>query len=131
MTKNRAIPPATDKKYWLTPEPPAGTCYLGDVASVLRSKNSGPYELTMDVMFPTLEMCQRVKETGRLSKEAVAKLYNVPESDVIASLFFDQAQAFKATIARPTVSGGFAENDTHGSQQHIPLMYLSLPFGRD
>ncbi|KAJ9136538.1 CAIB/BAIF family enzyme [Coniochaeta hoffmannii] len=110
-TKIKTLQPP--RNYWLTPEPAAGTCYLADVASVLRSKNSGPYELTFDVMFPNQEIYDRVKK------------------DVIASLFFDQAMAYKATIARPAVSGGFGEIDTHGSQQHIPLMYLTLPFGRD
>ena len=39
------------KTSFLTPEPVAGTCYLGDVASIIRSKNAGPYELTFDGMF--------------------------------------------------------------------------------
>ncbi|KAH8890618.1 hypothetical protein GQ53DRAFT_650288 [Thozetella sp. PMI_491] len=122
---------AQPKKYWLTPAPAEGTCYLADVASVLRSKNSGPYELTFDVMFPNQETYKKVKETGLLTRETVSKLYSVPDKEVIASLFFDQAMAYKATIARPSVSGGFGETDTHGSQQHIPLMYLLLPFGRE
>lgn len=121
----------SSRKYWLTPEPEAGTCYLADVASVLRSKNSGPYELTFDVMFPTREVYDKVKNTGLLTSATVCKLYSVEEKDVVASLYFDQALAYKATIARPAVSGGFAETDTHGSQQHVPLMYLKLPFARE
>ncbi|KIX00717.1 uncharacterized protein Z518_09782 [Rhinocladiella mackenziei CBS 650.93] len=119
------------QKYYLKPEPAEGTCYLADVASVLRSKNSGPYELTLDVMFPDHEIYEKVKKAGILERETVSKLYKVAENDVLASLFFDQAMAYKATIKRPSVSGGFAETDTHGSQQHIPLMYLTLPWGRD
>lgn len=122
--------PETAKKYWLKPDPPQGTCYLGDVASVLRSKNSGPYELTFDVMFADKEVYDKVKASGKLTRETVASLYSVPDEHVTASLFFDQAMAYKATIARPAVSGGFGETDTHGSQQHIPLLYLSMPWGR-
>jgi hypothetical protein len=55
----------------------------------------------------------------------------VQKTDVVASLYFDQALAYKATIVRPAMSGGFGETDTHGSQQHVPLMYLKLPFGRE
>lgn len=120
----------SSKKFWLTPEPAEGTCYLADVASVLRSKNSGPYELTFDVMFPNTEVYDKVKNTGILTPETICKLYSVSEKEVLASLFFDQAMAYKATIKRPAISGGFGETDTHGSQQHIPLMYLKLPFGR-
>ncbi len=121
----------SSKKYWLTPEPTEGTCYLGDVASVLRSKNSGPYELTFDVMFANKENYDKVKKSGRLTRDTVAALYSVPDGQVAASLFFDPAMAYKATIARPAVSGGFGETDTHGSQQHIPLLYLTMPWGRD
>lgn len=118
------------KNYYLTPEPAEGTCYLADVASVIRSKNSGPYELTFDVMFADQETYQKVKDTGLLTRQTISKLYNVPDNEVIACLFWDQAMAFKATIKRPQVSGGFGETDTHGSQQHVPLLYLMLPFGR-
>jgi hypothetical protein len=121
---------ASSKKYWLLPEPAPNTCYLADIASIVRSKNAGPYELTFDVMFPNDEVYQKVKDLNLLTADTIAKLYKIPVERVIASVFFDQARAYKATIIRPAVSGGFAETDTHGSQQHIPLMYLSLPFGR-
>ena len=127
----KAVNPLSGKKYWLSPEPASGTCFLGDIASVLRSKNSGPYELTMDVMFATPEIYNKVKESGLLNREKISQLYSVKDEDVVASLFFDQALAYKATIARPAISGGFGETDTHGSQQHIPLLFLSLPWDRE
>jgi hypothetical protein len=118
------------KKYYLHPAPPAGTCYLGDVASILRSKIAGPYEITFDVMFPDDETYEKVKQSGRLTGAAVAKLYGIDERDVIAALWFAPARAFKATFPRFRASAGFDETDTHGSQQHAPLLYLSLPWGR-
>jgi len=123
---------ATDapKKYYLTPEPKEGTCYLADIASVVRSKNAGPYELTFDVMFEDQETYKKVKEAEILTRETIARLYRVADEDVIASLYWDPAMAYKATIKRPWVSGGYGETDTHGSQQHAPLLYLVLPFGR-
>ncbi|KAJ9638742.1 hypothetical protein H2204_004218 [Knufia peltigerae] len=119
------------KKYYLLPEPAQGTCYLGDVASVLRSKIAGPYEVTFDIMFPDDETYNKVKNSNLLSGPTVAKLYNIPESDVIAALWWDPARAFKATIPRYRASAGFEETDTHGSQQHAPLLYLTLPWGRE
>ena len=38
---------------------------LQDIASVIRSKNSGPYELTFDVIFKEFEMYQKVKEANQ------------------------------------------------------------------
>ncbi|KIW33929.1 uncharacterized protein PV07_00743 [Cladophialophora immunda] len=119
------------KTYYLKPAPSAGTCYLGDIASVVRSKIAGPYEVTFDIMFKEEEVYQRVKKANVLSGAAVAKLYNIPESDVVAALWWDPARAFKATIPRYRASAGFEETDTHGSQQHAPLLFLTLPWGRE
>ncbi|KAF2093500.1 hypothetical protein NA57DRAFT_61615 [Rhizodiscina lignyota] len=115
---------------WLKPDPPAGQCYLGDIADVVRSKNAGPFELTIDVMFNDEELYQRVKKTGVLSLETAKKLYHIGDDDVLACLFWDQARAFKTTIKRPIPSGSFGETDVHGSQQHIPLLYTLLPIPR-
>lgn len=81
-------------------------------------------------MFGDQETYEKVKQTGIFTRETIARLYQIADKDVVASLFWDQAMAYKATIVRPMVSGGFAETDTHGSQQHVPLLYLVLPFGR-
>ncbi|KAF2168654.1 hypothetical protein M409DRAFT_21397 [Zasmidium cellare ATCC 36951] len=118
-------------KYPLKPSPPPNTCYLGDIASVVRSKNASPYELTFDVMFSDPTVYERVKATGILSEETIMKLYGISKKDVVATLYWDPAMAFKATIKRAVVSGGFAESDTHGSQQHVPLLFLRLPWGRE
>ncbi|OAL33784.1 hypothetical protein AYO20_06960 [Fonsecaea nubica] len=123
--------PGQPRKYYLQPAPATGTCYLGDIASVVRSKIAGPYEVTFDIMFREEEVYQRVKNANVLSGAAVAKLYNIPETDVVAALWWDPARAFKATIPRYRASAGFEETDTHGSQQHAPLLFLTLPWGRE
>jgi Domain of unknown function (DUF4387) len=117
--------------YHLEPEPEKGTCYLGDIASVIRSKNSGPYELTFDIMFSNQEIYQKVKSAGVLKKEIFSQLYNIRPDHVIASMYWDAAMAYKATIVRPAVSGGYGETDTHGSQQHVPLEFIVFPFPRE
>ncbi|KAH8890709.1 hypothetical protein GQ53DRAFT_782384 [Thozetella sp. PMI_491] len=116
--------------YYLQAEPEPGTCYLADVTSVVRSKNSGPYELTLDVMFGDNDTYEAFKSSNLLNKATIAKLYSIPEKEVLVSMYWDQAMAYKATIVRPLISGGFAETDTHGSQQHAPLLYLKVPLPR-
>ncbi|OQU99618.1 hypothetical protein CLAIMM_05228 [Cladophialophora immunda] len=115
----------------LNKEPPPGHTFLADLATYVRSKNAGPYELTFDVIFSDAKTKDRVKATGVLTRATVARLYGIKEDDVIASLWWDQALAFKATIKRPRVGGGFWERDSHGSQQHIPLMELPVPVSLD
>lgn len=95
---------------------------LQDIASVIRSKNSGPYELTFDVIFKEFDMYQRVKEAKSINEKNFALLYNIPESDIISLVYFDPAKAVKVTIVRPIPSGSLGETDVYGAQQHAPLM---------
>lgn len=81
-------------------------------------------------MFTERDTYERVKKANVLTKSTIAQLYNIPEGDVDVSMWWDQAMAFKATIPRYRSSGGFGETDTHGSQQHAPLLYLTFPWGR-
>ncbi|KAF1953183.1 hypothetical protein CC80DRAFT_420605 [Byssothecium circinans] len=105
---------------------------LGELASVLRSKNSGPFELTFDVMFGSEEQYRLVKGAGFLNAATIAKLWNITEEEVVWSGFFDQALAWKATIPRlfrgkVQANGGFMESDVHGSQKYLGLFDLPLP----
>ncbi|CAJ2503502.1 Uu.00g108960.m01.CDS01 [Anthostomella pinea] len=105
---------------------------IGEVARIVRSKNAGPYEITFDIMFSSPEVFRTVKESGFLCQKTVASALGVPETDIVWSGFFDPALAFKATIPRVRAGrrvpgGSFMENDVHGSQQYLPLMYLKLP----
>jgi len=95
---------------------------LIDVASVIRSKNSGPYELTFDVIFKDFDMYNKVKAAKAINEKGFAELYNIPESDIIALVYFDPAKAVKITIVRPIPSGALGETDVYGAQQHSPLM---------
>ena len=95
---------------------------LRDVASVIRSKNSGPYELTFDVIFKDFEMYNKVKAANAINEPAFATLYNIPESDIIKLVYFDPAKAVKITIVRPIPSGALGETDVYGAQQHSPLL---------
>lgn len=95
---------------------------LTDIASVIRSKNSGPYELTFDVIFKDFEMYERVKAAQIFNSEMFAALYGIPQTDVIDVVHFDPAKAIKTTIVRPIPSGALGETDVYGAQQHAPLM---------
>ncbi len=95
---------------------------LTDVSSVIRSKNSGPYELTFDVIFKEFEMYNKVKAANIFNEAMFAKLYHIPQSDIISLVYFDPAKAVKITIVRPIPSGALGETDVYGAQQHAPLM---------
>ena len=100
---------------------------LRDLARVVRSKNSGPFELTFDVMFATRETFERVRDSGAVTVSSLSMLYGVSEDQVTNFQFFEPALAFKLTLKRPRPQGAIGETDTFGAQQHAPLLDLQIP----
>jgi len=99
---------------------------LTDIASVIRSKNSGPYELTLDIIFNEYEDFERVKKSGLINEALICSLYNVTPDQIIGIIAFAPAKAIKATIKRPLCSGNLGETDVYGAQQHAPLLGLEF-----
>jgi len=106
-----------------------GAARLYDLAKVLRSKNAGPFELTLDILFDDEEKYQIVKNSGVIDRDLVSRLYKIPPEDVYHVVFFDAALGIKITIKRPTDSGGIGDTDVYGAQQHAPLIDVSIPLG--
>ncbi|MCU6711611.1 DUF4387 domain-containing protein [Paenibacillus sp. J5C_2022] len=99
---------------------------LAQLAKVLRSKNSGPFELTMDVLFDNEESYYKVKRSGVISKDTICRIYQIKEEQIHHLVFFDQALGFKVTISRDVSSGTVGDRDVYGAQQHAPLMTLDI-----
>lgn len=93
---------------------------------MIRSKNSGPYELTFDVIFKDFDSYEQVKAKGIFNNKMFCELYQIPESHIINIVHFDPAKAIKTTIVRPIPSGALGETDVYGAQQHAPLMHLEF-----
>lgn len=102
---------------------------LRDIAGVIRSKNAGPYELTLDIMFNDFDLYQKVKEAGVINKDFVSRLYGISPDKIIDIINFDPAGAIKITMIRPLVSGDVGDTDIYGAQQHAPLLdaVLNIP----
>lgn len=99
---------------------------LAELASLVRSKNAGPFVLTFDVLFDKAANYERVKRSGVLSARMFAGLYDVSENEV---RFFtcDNALGFKFSIPRPRFQGDIGDADQHGGQQNVPLMNVDIP----
>jgi hypothetical protein len=100
---------------------------LTDFAKVIRSKNSGPFELTFDVMFDAELPYRQVKDSRAINADAMAKVFAIPFGHVLVCTAFDAARAFKITIKRPISSGDLEDRDVYGCQQHLPLTTLRIP----
>ncbi|PLB53500.1 beta-N-acetylglucosaminidase [Aspergillus steynii IBT 23096] len=106
---------------------PQGECQMLEIAKIIRSKNSGPFELTFDIMFDTREAYERVKDADILTSERIMGLYHLQPKDIITNMFFEPALAWKCTIRRPWQQGTVGERDTLGTQQHGPLLTITVP----
>lgn len=99
---------------------------LKDIANVIRSKNAGPFELTLDVLLKDEDMFEKLKAANVINKATIARLYQIPEEDVLSIVYFPNAKAIKATIVRPLSSGALGERDVYGAQQHAPLVNFTF-----
>jgi hypothetical protein len=100
---------------------------LRELARIIRSKNAGPFELTLDVMFDDPDRYESFKRSGALNAVTIRKLYGLATDERVDTYFVDAALAFKATFARPISSGSCGDTDVFGSQQHAPLLDLPVP----
>ncbi|MCR4408710.1 MAG: DUF4387 domain-containing protein [Candidatus Saccharicenans sp.] len=96
------------------------------VARVIRSKNSGPFELTLDIMFKERRYFDLFREKNIITARKIARLYRIPESDVLKIVYFEPSQAIKVTIKRKIPSGAPGDSDIYGAQQHVPLFDLEF-----
>ncbi len=89
---------------------------LYDVAGVIRSKNAGPFTLTLDIFFQTDNALNQVLSTPSFCKENIASLYHVSPEEVRIYPKPD-IRVIKVTLPRP--DSGIP--DVYGAQQHFPL----------
>ena len=99
---------------------------LGELAGLIRSKNAGPFELTFDIMFDDPAAFERVRRSGALTRELIARIYRLPVEQVRFFVVPD-ALAFKASIPRPRFQSDVLDSDNHGGQQYAPLIGIEIP----
>lgn len=99
---------------------------LWQVTKLIRSKNSGPFELTFDVIFKDRESYEKVRDAGVINTDWFARTYRLTP-EVVSIINYDSANAIKITIPRPFISGDVDDTDVFGGQQHGPLVDIEVP----
>lgn len=99
---------------------------LLDIARVVRSKNSGPYELVLDVMLKDKAWFEALRASGQFSPERLAAAYGVPREEIRRIVWFEPANAVKVVMPRRIVSGAPGDSDVYGAQQHAPLLKMEF-----
>ena len=98
---------------------------LGEIAKYVRSKNAGPFWVTMDVFFDTDEDFQRVVNASWINAAVIAELYGASE-DHVKIFNLPELKVIKISFPRKTPQGSPNERDMHSGQQYVPLLDLVL-----
>ena len=99
---------------------------LVQLASLIRSKNAGPFWLTIDIMFDNSDYYRRVRDSEAINRAGIARMYRRDPADIIV-VNHDAALAIKVSFPRPQSSGSKLDSDVYGGQQYAPLLELAIP----
>jgi len=101
---------------------------IGDVAELVRSKNAGPFWVTLDVFCDTDEAYETVSAAGVLTPERVAAAYRV-EPEHVRIFRLPNIRVVKVSFPRRVSSGSAHDHDVHAGQQHVPLRDIPIATG--
>lgn len=96
---------------------------LGALVEKVRSKNAGPFWLTIDIFCGNSAAFDRVSKS--LSSERVAAVYGVAP-DVLKRFDIADLNVVKFSLPRPVVQGTRADRDMHGAGWAVLLEELDL-----
>lgn len=99
---------------------------LYDACKVIRSKNSGPFEITLDLLFSDKKIYEKIKKENIITKDLISNIYKINTNMINDIVYFDAANGLKITYARPISSGSCFDRDVYGAQQHAPLMDIEI-----
>ena len=104
----------------------SATTLLGEFAQQVRSKNAGPFWITLDIFLRTEDDYEWLRKAGPITAATISALYLIPIESV--QIFEMPALwAIKISFPRPVTAGSFEDRDQHGGQQYLPLAQLAIP----
>jgi hypothetical protein len=103
------------------------TARLVDLATTIRSKNAGIFNVTFDILFDEWDRYQLVRDANLFTPTTVSALFNVTPEQIVSIVAHDAGQGIKITLRRPRPSGNPGDPDILACQQHAPLYDVLVP----
>jgi hypothetical protein len=91
----------------------------------LRSKNAGPFWITIDFFFNDCETFVQYADSPQLHAAAVAPLLGA-NPDAIKRFPVPELAVLKLSYPRAAPQGGVIERDMHGGQQYARLLDVEV-----
>lgn len=99
---------------------------LADAVDIVRSKNAGPFALTVDLFFRDAELYAAARRSTLLTVPGVATAYGVEPGTVIGVWWDDRIRAAKVSLRRWSSSSDPFCTDLFGAHLHGPLADAEL-----
>lgn len=96
---------------------------VGQVVQKVRSKNAGPFWLTIDIFCGSPQAFAQVCEG--LSTDRVAQVFDVPGSE-LKRFEIPDLNVIKFSLPRPQVQGALDDRDMHGASWAALIAELPL-----
>ncbi len=96
---------------------------LGEIVEKVRSKNAGPFWLTIDIFCGTVPAFAQICEG--LSTERVAAVFAVPP-ETLKRFEIPSLNVVKFSLPRPDIQGAIEDRDMHGASWAALLSEVAL-----
>ena len=98
---------------------------LQQVCRHIRSKNAGPFWVTIDCFFDGAENFGRYHNSAAIGAAAIAEVYGV-DAAMVRHYPVPDLNVLKISYPRRGVQGGIVERDMHSGQQYVRLLGIEL-----
>lgn len=95
------------------------------VCDLVRSKNAGPFWVTIDLFFKSHHEYALYARSPSIDANSIANLYGV-DSAQVQHYLVENLALLKISFPRQTPQGGDDERDLHSGQQFVRLLGLAL-----
>ena len=96
-----------------------------EVCRYVRSKNAGPFWITVDLFFRDHAAFDMFAGSTALQPATISRLFDSPAGSVKRFELPDLA-VLKISYPRRSPQGGALERDMHGGQQYVRLLAMEL-----
>lgn len=97
---------------------------IEETVKYIRSKNAGPFWLTVDAFCHNVEDTRRVTAAFERERDFIAKTYQVKPED-LEIYCLEHIQVAKLSFPRVPIEGSRDELDMHGGQQYVSLLNIA------
>ena|SRR5579872_2455611 len=98
---------------------------VGELADLVRSKNAGPFWMTLDIFCGSEDVYRRIADEATINPARVSEVYRV-SPDSVRIFRLPDLHVVKISIPRPHPQGGARDRDMHSGQQHVPLAAIPV-----